>query len=62
VIETQENIIMKQDDAAYTAPQVHSLGSVEAMTEQKHNKVGASTDAFTAATGGEIVGKETPIV
>ena len=51
---------MKQDDAAYTAPQVHSLGSVEAMTEQeKFNKVGASTDAFTAATGGSIIGKIT---
>jgi hypothetical protein len=43
-------------DKPYEAPQLREIGSVRELTEQIFNKVGSTPDAFTAITGGAVVG------
>jgi hypothetical protein len=40
----------------YEVPTVQDLGSLEEMTEQTLNKVGATEDIFTTLTNGIVIG------
>lgn len=44
----------------YESPELREIGSVEELTEQTVNKVGSTPDAFTAITGGAVVGSVIP--
>jgi hypothetical protein len=44
----------------YSAPELKEIGSIEELTEQKVNKIGTVDDAYTALTGGTVVGSVVP--
>jgi hypothetical protein len=40
----------------YEKPVLRDVGTLEALTEQTFNKVGTTSDAFTAITNGIVIG------
>lgn len=44
----------------YEVPEIRELGSLQELTQQTMNKVGKTPDAFTAITGGVVVGSLIP--
>jgi serine/threonine protein kinase len=44
----------------YQAPSIVRLGSIHEFTQQQFNKIGFSTDIYTALTAGQVVGSVVP--
>jgi hypothetical protein len=46
---------------AYIKPQLRCFGSVAELTAQQYNKIGPSTDIYTALTNDAVIGSLVPV-
>lgn len=45
----------------YEPPTIRELGSLQELTQQHYNKVGASPDMYSAETNNAVVGSVIPV-
>jgi hypothetical protein len=45
----------------YVKPELRLIGSVAGVTAQQFNKIGLSTDIYTALTNGAVIGSLVPV-